>query len=83
MKRFIFILLIGLILVPQLIYAELLPPDAKKIPYSEVHHGVELKDDYHWMVDPEKKDPDVIKYIHEENAYTDEVLKHLEPLREK
>ncbi|MDD3628118.1 MAG: oligopeptidase B, partial [bacterium] len=62
---------------------DLLPPDAKKIPYSETHHGIELKDDYHWMVDPEKKDPDVLKYIKEENAYTDAVLKDLEPLQEK
>ena len=44
---------------------------------------IELKDDYYWMLDPTKSDPEVIKYINAENEYTEQVLKHTETLQEK
>ena len=49
------------------------PPLAKKIPHETKIHGYTLKDDYFWL--REKKNPEVIKYLEAENAYTEEVMK--------
>lgn len=45
------------------------PPVAKKETKVTKIHGYELKDDYFWMRD--KKNPEVIKYLEAENAYTE------------
>src|SRR6266404_8284857 len=49
------------------------PPVAKKVPHVTQIHGYTLKDDYFWF--REKKNPEVIKYLEEENAYTEEVMR--------
>ena len=49
------------------------PPVAKKIPHETKIHGYTLKDDYFWL--REKKNPEVIKYLEAENAYTEDVMK--------
>jgi oligopeptidase B len=56
------------------------PPLAKKIPHDTSLHGYTLKDDYFWL--REKKNPEVIKYLESENAYTDEVMKPFKELQE-
>jgi oligopeptidase B len=53
------------------------PPEAKKVQHVTQVNGVTLKDNYFWLRD--KKDPDVMKYLQAENAYTEEVMK---PTRE-
>ncbi len=53
------------------------PPVAKKVPHETLVNGTTLKDDYFWLRD--RKDPDVMKYLEAENAYTAEVMK---PTRE-
>ncbi len=45
------------------------PPVAKKETKITKIHGYELKDDYFWMRD--KKNPEVIKHLEAENAYTE------------
>ncbi len=77
------ILILILTLVLSASASTLEPPRAKKIPYTETHHGVELKDDYHWLLDTTKSDPEVIAYVKAENEYTDQMLKHTEILQEK
>ncbi|HVF42878.1 MAG TPA: S9 family peptidase [Pyrinomonadaceae bacterium] len=57
------------------------PPVAKKIPRTVTVHGTTLSDDYFWMRD--KKNPEVIKYLEAENAYTDALTKDTAALREK
>lgn len=48
------------------------PPVPKKVPSVLKIHGYEIVDNYAWMRDRnEKKDPEIIKYLEEENAYTD------------
>jgi oligopeptidase B len=48
------------------------PPIAKKEPKVLKIHGYEIVDNYGWMRDRnEKKDPEVIKYLEEENAFTE------------
>lgn len=57
------------------------PPVAKKIPRTVTVHGTTLSDDYFWMRD--KKNPEVIKYLEAENAYTDAQTKQTAALQEK
>lgn len=57
------------------------PPVAKKIPHKVELHGETRTDDYFWIKD--KANPEVIKYIESENAYTLAMTKRLEPLNNK
>ncbi len=59
------------------------PPIAKKIPYETSIHDTVLVDNYYWMKDKSRTDPDVIEHIEKENAYTDSVLFHTKDLQEK
>ena len=53
--------------------ADMKPPVAKKVPKVLKIHGYEITDNYAWMRDRnEKKDPEIIKYLEAENAYTEE-----------
>jgi len=48
------------------------PPIAEQRPYSYERHGVTIEDPWHWLRDPkypEVDDPDVLAYLHAENAY--------------
>ena len=57
------------------------PPAAKKVPHKTELHGDTRVDDYAWIKD--KKNPEVIKYLDEENAYTAAVMKPLEGFTDK
>ncbi|MEI7481066.1 MAG: S9 family peptidase [Elusimicrobiota bacterium] len=50
------------------------PPKAKKIPYTLEKHGDVRTDNYYWL--RRRKNPEVLKYLKAENAYTEAVLKH-------
>jgi oligopeptidase B len=56
------------------------PPVAKKVAHETKIHGYTLKDDYFWL--REKKNPEVIKYMEDENAYTEEVMKPTKEFQE-
>jgi oligopeptidase B len=56
------------------------PPLAKKVTHSTEIHGYTLKDDYFWL--REKSNPEVIKYLEAENAYTEEVMKPTKEFQE-
>jgi oligopeptidase B len=56
------------------------PPVAKKVPKTTEIHGYKLTDNYFWL--REKANPEVIKYLEDENAYTDEVMKPTAALQE-
>lgn len=52
------------------------PPVAKKEPKVLKIHGYEITDNYFWLRDRnDKKNPEVIKYLEEENAYTEAYTK--------
>jgi oligopeptidase B len=55
-------------------------PVANKILYKHIEHGNERIDNYHWLRDDDRKDPQVIEYLKQENTYTDKILKNEEPL---
>ncbi|WP_422390568.1 S9 family peptidase [Arthrobacter sp. N1] len=56
------------------------PPPARKVPSDRTHHGDTFVDHYEWMRD--KESPELIEYLERENAYTEAVARHQEPLRE-
>jgi oligopeptidase B len=69
---FVFIVIVigNVIIVAQ---TDMKPPVAKKETKVTKINGYELKDDYFWLRD--KKNPEVIKYLEAENAYTEAAMK--------
>ncbi len=59
---------------------ELRPPVANKASHIRELHGDRFDDEYFWL--REKSNPEVVKYLEAENAYTEAVMKPLAPLRE-
>jgi oligopeptidase B len=56
-------------------------PIAAKRPYTITQHGVTRIDEYYWM--RERDNPEALQYLHAENEYLEEVLQHINPLREQ
>ena len=46
-----------------------LKPSPKKLPVTFEAHGVKRVDNYYWMRDDSRKDPEVIAHLNEENSY--------------
>lgn len=59
------------------------PPVAAKRPHAMTLHGVTRVDDYYWLRDDTRSDPEVLAYLEAENAYTQAMLASTEPLQEK
>ncbi len=49
-------------------------PVAKKIPYAITTHGHERVDNYYWMRDDSRTDPEVLAHLAAENSYASSVL---------
>lgn len=58
------------------------PPKAEKRPYPITTHGDTRVDDYYWLRDDERADPQVLDYLRAENAFTEGVLQPQQALRE-
>jgi oligopeptidase B len=56
------------------------PPAAERRPKVTEIHGERLVDPYYWL--REKDNPDVVAYLHAENAYTDAVMKETEAFQQ-
>jgi oligopeptidase B len=70
---FIVIVIGNVVIVAQ---TDMKPPVAKKETKITKIHGIELKDDYAWLRDRNKeKNPEIIKYLEAENAYTEAYMK--------
>ena len=54
------------------------PPVARVDPHAETRHGEIVRDDYYWL--RQKTDPEVIRYLEAENAFTEAMTAGLEPL---
>lgn len=69
---FIIIVIGNTVIVAQ---SDMKPPIAKKQPKVLKIHGYEIIDNYAWLRDRnEKKDPEIIKYLEAENAYTESFM---------
>ena len=81
MKKMFYVLSLALIVIfigssAAVAQTDMKPPVAKKEPKVLKIHGYELTDNYAWLRDRnEKKNPEIIKYLEEENAYTDSFMK--------
>jgi oligopeptidase B len=56
-------------------------PIAPKRPKEIVQHGLTRLDNYFWM--RYREDPEVLKYLHAEQDYLEEVMQHTQPLQEQ
>jgi oligopeptidase B len=68
------------------------PPIAPRRPHNFTHHGITVADNYAWLKDenwqevlrdPSVLQPDIRTYLEAENAYSDAVLGHTDPLQKK
>jgi oligopeptidase B len=59
------------------------PPVARVVAKVDTTHGDVRVDNYFWLRDDERKNPDVISYLEAENTYTSAMMRHTEPLQEK
>jgi len=60
---------------------EMRPPAARKVPKEIEIHGDKLVDNYFWLRD--RSNPGVIEYVEAENRYTEQMMKHTEPLQKE
>lgn len=58
------------------------PPVAKKIPKATQIHGYTVVDDYAWLRDSKRENPDVINYLKAENDYADAMTRLQQSFRE-
>jgi len=59
-------------------------PKAEKRPHSiTAPHGAQRQDDYYWLRDDQRADPDVLAYLIAENTYADTLLAPLKPLEDR
>ena len=59
------------------------PPVARKQPHEIVTHGDRRVDEFYWMRNDERTEPEVLAHLDAENAYTAAVMKDTEPLQEQ
>ena len=56
-------------------------PDAAKKPHVvKAPHGALRNDEYYWLRDDKRKNPEMLAYLNAENAYVDAVMAPLKPL---
>src|ERR1700734_2321392 len=53
------------------------PPRAPVIEHREMRYGTTVVDNYFWL--REKSNPEVIKYLQQENAYTEAMTRRVKP----
>ena len=58
-------------------------PIAKKIPHEMEIHGHKRIDNYYWMRDDERKDPEMLAHLEAENAYLKAKMAHTEDFQSK
>jgi oligopeptidase B len=59
------------------------PPMARKVPKTMQIHGYTVVDDYAWLADKSKNNPDVLAYLKAEAEYADMIMKPTEGFQKK
>ena len=59
------------------------PPVAARKPYEVASPNGTRTDEYYWLRDDERKNPQVLDYLNAENAYADAQLAPIAPLKQK
>jgi len=60
-----------------------MPPKAQKIPHTMQLHGDTRIDNYYWLRDDERDNPDVLDYLHQENDYGRRIMTSQQALQER
>ncbi len=60
-----------------------MPPKARKIPHAITVHGDTRIDDYYWLRDDSRSQPEVLEYLHQENDYGREVMASQQALQDR
>ena len=63
--------------------AQLEPPVAAKRPHQVVSPHGSREDDFYWLRDDKRENPDVLNYLAAENAHTQRVMAGMKPLAER
>ena len=74
--------LLSLVLAMNIAQAQT-PPDVEKRPHTVKSPHGERQDEYYWLRDDTRKDPQMLAYLEAENAYADAVLAPLKSLEDK
>jgi len=60
------------------------PPDVAKKPHVvKAPFGAERQDEYYWLRDDKRENPEMLGYLKAENAYADALLNPLKPVQDK
>jgi oligopeptidase B len=59
------------------------PPVAAKKPYQVISPNGSREDEYYWLRDDKRENPEMLAYLNAENAYADAMLAHIKPLETK
>ena len=59
------------------------PPDAQKIPHVMTLHGDTRTDNYYWMRDDDREDPQILAHLRAENDYCKAALQPQQALQEQ
>ena len=60
------------------------PPDVAKKPHVvKAPFGAERQDEYYWLRDDKRENPEMLGYLKAENAYADALLAPLKPVQDK
>ena len=59
------------------------PPSAARKPHHVTSPHGTREDEYYWLRDDKRENPEMLAYVQAENAYADAALAHVKPLEEK
>ncbi|WP_133479208.1 S9 family peptidase [Cognatilysobacter segetis] len=60
------------------------PPDVARKPHVvRAPHGAERADEYYWLRDDSRKNPEMLAYLNAENAYVDAYMAPLKPVEDR
>ena len=62
---------------------EVTAPVAKKVPFEMEIHDHKRVDDYYWMRDDDRQDPEILTHLEAENTYLKAEMAHTEKFQEK
>ena len=78
-----YMMLAGVALVSTAAAAQVQPPRVAKKPFQVTSPNGAREDDYYWLRDDTRKNPEMLAYLAAENAYADAQLASLKPLQAK
>ena len=81
MKKNFFLLFVFIIIIS--CTSKPIPPKAKILPDTTFIHDVQLIDNYAWLKDKTRSNPEVLEYINAENKYAKKMMRHTKKNQKK